>query len=62
MTHGEAGIALLETLDLTRWLGKGLRVLRMSRLVGAIDWVISVMRPVLSRFVKETTPVRRPPT
>lgn len=61
LTRGEAGIALLEYVDATRWLGRALRVLRLAWLVGAIDWVISELRPLLSRLVKKRPPFRRPP-
>lgn len=61
LTHGEAGIALLEYVDATRWLGRALRAPRLSWLVGGIDWAISVMRPILSRVVKKEPPFRRPP-
>ena len=62
LTKGEAGIALLEHLDATRWLGRALRVLKLTPVVGVLDWVVSNMRPYLSRLVKEGPPFRRPPS
>ncbi len=61
LTKGEAGIALLEHIDATRWLGRLLGMLHLTRVVGAIDWVISKLRPTLSRFVDKGPPFRRPP-
>ncbi len=60
LVKGEAGIALLEHLDVTRWLGRLLRALRLTPLVGAVDWVISKLRPWLSHLVKKGPPFRRP--
>ncbi len=61
LVKGEAAIALLEHLDATRWLGRLLRALRLTRLVAAVDWAISELRPYLSNLVKKGPPFRRPP-
>lgn len=61
LTHGQAGIALLECIDATRGLGRVLRALRLGWLVGAIDRGIKLARPVLSYVVPKVPPTKRPP-
>lgn len=62
LIKGDAAVALLATLDVTRWLGKMLGWLRLQRLVGAVYLVISRSRPWLSRLVrKQRPPLKRLP-
>jgi predicted DCC family thiol-disulfide oxidoreductase YuxK len=61
LTHGDALIELLESLSVTRWLGRALRWARLTWLATAADWVISKARPFTSRFVPDRPGPRRWP-
>jgi hypothetical protein len=60
-TFGDGGIAVLEHLSLTRPLGRVLRILRLVRLMTALDHVVSRLRNKLSRVAPVVdVPVRFP--
>jgi hypothetical protein len=61
LTRGEAAVRLMELLKPTRWLGKVCRARLLTGLVGAVDHVISVNRPKLSRLVPKGAGPRRWP-
>jgi predicted DCC family thiol-disulfide oxidoreductase YuxK len=61
MTKGDAGVALLEHLDATRRLGRALRTLHLVWLVGAIDALVSRLRPRASGLVADEPGPRRLP-
>ena len=61
LTKGEAAVRLMEHLKPVRWLGKLCRARLLTRLVGAIDHLISVNRPKLSRLVPRGPGPRRWP-
>lgn len=61
LTHGDAFVKLLETLDLTRRVAGFLRVTRLTRLAGLIDRLISRSRPHLARLVPDGPGPRRWP-
>lgn len=61
LTHGHALVRLLEVLPATRWLGRVLRVGRLTWLATAVDWLISKSRPYASRLVPDRPGPRRWP-
>ena len=55
------GVMLLAAMRLTRWGGHGLRSLRLSSLIDALDHVLARYRKQLGRFVPDgTAPVHYP--
>lgn len=58
---GPAGVMLLEELRPTRYVGRALRLLRLSPVVGAGDWALARMRPHLVRFVNSGHAPKRYP-
>lgn len=60
-TKGDAAVRLMEHLRSTRWLGRLCRPRPLRRLVGAIDHLISLSRPKLSRIVPKVDGPRRWP-
>jgi hypothetical protein len=61
LTKGAAAVRLMELLKPTRWLGKLCRARPLTRLVGAIDHLISINRPKLSHLVPKGPGPRRWP-
>lgn len=61
LTHGDALVRLLEILPATRWLGRVLRVGRLTWLATVVDWVISKSRPYASHLVPDRPGPRRWP-
>jgi hypothetical protein len=61
MMHGPAGIRLLEYITATRWLGRGLRSLRLTPLVTAVNRLLSRIRKPLGRFFPNPRLPRRWP-
>lgn len=61
LTHGDAVVRLLETVDATRWLGVLLRASRLTWLATALDRLISRARPYASRIVPNKPGPRRWP-
>src|ERR671917_374271 len=61
LTKGEAAVRLMEHLKPTRWLGKLCRPRLLTRIVGAIDHLISLARPQLSKIVPKGPGPRRWP-
>lgn len=61
LTKGPAAVRLMELLKPTRWLGKLCRPRLLTRLVGAVDHLISISRPQLSRVVPKVPGPRRWP-
>ncbi len=59
LTKGEAAVRLMELLKPLRWLGKLCRVRPLTLLVGAVDHLISISRPTLSRLVPKGPGPRR---
>ena len=53
LIEGDAGIALLELIKWTRWIGRALRVLRAERLVTWIDRVIARYRKRMRKMVND---------
>jgi hypothetical protein len=55
------GVMLLTAMRLTRWGGRGLRSLRLSPVIDALDQVLARYRKHLGRFVPEgAAPLRYP--
>ena len=55
------GVMLLAAMRLTRWGGHGLRSLRLSSLIDALDHVLARYRKHLGRFVPDgAAPLRYP--
>lgn len=61
LTKGPAAVRLLELLKPTRWLGRLCRPRLLTKLVGAIDHLISIGRPQLSKIVPKGAGPRRWP-
>lgn len=61
LTKGPAAVRLMELLRPLRWLGKACRKARLTWLVGAVDHLISVSRPKLSKIVPKGRGPRRWP-
>ena len=61
LTRGPAAVRLMELLRPTRRLGRLCRLRPLTRLVGAVDHLISVSRPRLSRLVPRGPGPRRWP-
>ncbi|MDQ3952979.1 MAG: hypothetical protein M3279_08470 [Actinomycetota bacterium] len=61
LTEGPAAVRLMELLKPTRRLGRVCRVRPLTRIVGAIDRLIKVSRPKLSRLVPRGPGPRRWP-
>lgn len=61
LTKGGATVALLEELAPLRWLGRAVRTLRLTWLVGVFYWIVSHNRGRLSRFMSGEPGPRRFP-
>lgn len=61
LTKGPAAVRLMELLKPTRWLGRLCRPRPLTQLVGAIDHLVSISRPALSRVVPKGPGPRRWP-
>lgn len=61
LTKGPAAVRLMELLRPTRWLGRLFRPRLLTLLVGAVDHLISVSRPQLSKIVPKAAGPRRWP-
>jgi predicted DCC family thiol-disulfide oxidoreductase YuxK len=61
LMHGPAGIRLLEYLPATRWLGQGLRRLRLTSLATAVNRMLGRVRKPLGRFFSDQRRPRRWP-
>ncbi len=61
LTKGPAGVALFESMDRTRGLARVIRALRLTWLVGVLYWVVSKLRPQMSRFMSGRPGPRRFP-
>ncbi|MDQ4124817.1 MAG: hypothetical protein M3134_04335 [Actinomycetota bacterium] len=61
LTKGPAAVRLMELLRPTRWLGKLFRPRLLTALVGAVDHLISISRPQLSKIVPKAAGPRRWP-
>jgi hypothetical protein len=61
LMHGPAGIRVLETIAATRWLGWGLRTLRLTRLATAVNRLLGRIRKPLGRFFPNPRVPRRWP-
>ena len=62
LMRGEGGIALLESMKATRWLGRFFRMLRLGWVLDLIDRVIYRLKPRLSALVPDKAGPRRPPS
>jgi hypothetical protein len=60
-TYGDGGVAVLETVALTRPVGRLLRTLRLVGVMTAVDHVVSRFRNKLNRIVPEIAPPARFP-
>ena len=58
---GPAGVMLLEQLKPTRYLGRALRLLHLTPVVGLGDAILARMRPHLVRFVNSGHAPKRYP-
>ncbi len=61
LRRAEASVVLLELIDLLRPVGLLVRRLRLQRLVGWIERLVSEYRGELGKLVPRTSPVRRFP-
>jgi hypothetical protein len=61
LTKGPAAVRLLQLLKPTRWIGRVCRTPLLTRLVGALDHLISISRPTLSKIVPKGPGPRRWP-
>jgi predicted DCC family thiol-disulfide oxidoreductase YuxK len=61
LTEGQAAVALFEATDALRWLGRTLRVLRLTPVVTVIYRIVSSLRPQLGRVVRDAPGPRRLP-
>ncbi len=61
LTKGAAAVRLMELLKPLRWLGKLCRPWPLTKIVGAIDHLISISRPMLSHLVPKGPGPRRWP-
>jgi hypothetical protein len=59
--HGPAGIRLLEYIPATRWLGWGLRSLRLTWFATAVNRLLGRIRKPLGRFFPNPRVPRRWP-
>jgi hypothetical protein len=61
LMHGPAGIRLLEYLPATGWLGRGLRRLKLTWSVTAVNRLLGRIRKPLGRFFPDERRPRRWP-
>ncbi|MFN2588556.1 MAG: hypothetical protein ABR613_10630 [Actinomycetota bacterium] len=61
LVKGEAAVRLMELLKPTRWIGRLCRPRPLTWLVGAVDHLVALARPALSRLVPKRPGPRRWP-